>query len=59
MKEINDVLRISFDGLDPSEKEVFLNIACFFKGECKYVVLRIFDGCKLYPMCNIRVLCDR
>ncbi|KAJ9700934.1 hypothetical protein PVL29_006321 [Vitis rotundifolia] len=59
MKEINDVLRISFDGLDPSQKEVFLDIACFFKGECKDVVLRILDGCKLYPMCNIRVLCDR
>ncbi|XP_034675987.1 disease resistance protein RPV1-like [Vitis riparia] len=35
MKKINDVLRISFDGLDPSQKEVFLDIACFFKGECK------------------------
>ncbi|XP_034676870.1 disease resistance protein RPV1-like isoform X2 [Vitis riparia] len=59
MKEINDVLRISFDGLDPSQKEVFLDIACFFKGECKDVVLRILDGCKLNPMWNIRVLCDR
>ncbi|XP_034674134.1 disease resistance protein RPV1-like [Vitis riparia] len=59
MKEINDVLRISFDGLDSSQKEVFLDIACFFKGECEDVVLRILDGCKLDPMYNIRVLRDR
>ncbi|XP_019071921.1 disease resistance protein RPV1-like [Vitis vinifera] len=59
MKEINDVLRISFDGLDPSQKEVFLDIACFFKDECKYFVSRILDGCNLFATCNIRVLCDR
>ncbi|RVW37490.1 TMV resistance protein N [Vitis vinifera] len=59
MKEINDVLRISFDGLDPSQKEVFLDIACFFKGECKDFVSRILDGCNLFATCNIRVLHDR
>ena len=59
MKDIYDVLRISFDGLDNSQKEVFLDIACFFEGEREDFVLRILDGCNLYPMCNIRVLCDR
>ncbi|XP_034709687.1 disease resistance protein RPV1-like [Vitis riparia] len=59
MKEINDVLRISFDGLDPSQKEVFLDIACFFKGERKDFVSRILDGCNLFATCNIRVLRDR
>ncbi|KAL6311265.1 hypothetical protein AAG906_016232 [Vitis piasezkii] len=45
MKEINDVLRISFDGLDSSQKEVFLDIACFFKGECKDVMsITILDN---------------
>ncbi|KAM1069989.1 hypothetical protein ACFX13_001897 [Malus domestica] len=29
---IQDVRRKSFDGLDNSEKDIFLDIACFFKG---------------------------
>ncbi|KAL6315302.1 hypothetical protein AAG906_000392 [Vitis piasezkii] len=58
-KEINDVLRISFDGLDNSQKEVFLDIACFFKGEREDFVSRILDGCNLHPIINIKDLCDR
>ncbi|KAL6316340.1 hypothetical protein AAG906_017975 [Vitis piasezkii] len=58
-KKINDVLRISFDGLDYFEKEVFLDIACFFKGEDKDSMLRILDGCNLFATYGIRVLCDR
>ena len=57
--EINDVLRISYDGLDQNEKEIFLDIACFFKGECQDVVLRILDDCNLFPECGMRVLRDR
>ena len=59
MPEINDVLRISFDGLQEHEKEVFLDIACFFKRGCKDSVLRILDACNLYATCGIKVLQDR
>ncbi|XP_039168941.1 TMV resistance protein N-like [Eucalyptus grandis] len=31
-KTINNVLKISYDGLEDNEKEIFLHIACFFKG---------------------------
>lgn len=31
--EIFSVLRMSFDGLDDYERDIFLDIACFFKGE--------------------------
>ncbi|XP_031286850.1 TMV resistance protein N-like [Pistacia vera] len=31
-KEILEVLQIGFDGLEESEKKIFLDIACFFKG---------------------------
>ncbi|XP_034677320.1 disease resistance protein RUN1-like [Vitis riparia] len=58
-KKINDVLRISFDGLDDSQQRVFLDIACFFKGECEDFVSRILDGCNLDPTINIKDLCDR
>ena len=30
-----DILQISFDGLTYTQKELFLDIACFFKGENK------------------------
>jgi hypothetical protein len=29
-RKIIDVLKISFDGLQEAEREIFLNIACFF-----------------------------
>ncbi|PPR83723.1 hypothetical protein GOBAR_AA36991 [Gossypium barbadense] len=32
-QDIQEVLKWSFDGLDCEEKEMFLDIACFFKGE--------------------------
>ncbi|XP_061357602.1 TMV resistance protein N-like [Gastrolobium bilobum] len=31
-KDIMDVLRISYDGLEEMEKEIFLDIVCFFNG---------------------------
>ena len=55
-RKINDVLRISFDGLEDSQKEVFLDIACFFRGEAEDSILRILDNC---AKCDIGVLHDR
>ncbi|KAJ9700903.1 hypothetical protein PVL29_006299 [Vitis rotundifolia] len=39
--EIHNVLRTSFDGLDDIDKGIFLDVACFFKGEDKEFVSRI------------------
>ncbi|KAL6315252.1 hypothetical protein AAG906_000331 [Vitis piasezkii] len=55
-RKINDVLKISLDGLDDSQMEVFLDIACFLKGEAKDCILRILDDHAEY---DIRVLHDR
>ena len=58
-KEINDLFRISIDKLDYFEKEVFLDIACFYKEVDKDFVLRILDSCDLYATCGMSVLLDR
>ncbi|KAL6316807.1 hypothetical protein AAG906_021107 [Vitis piasezkii] len=44
MKEIQDVLQVSYDRLDYKTKDIFLDIACFFKGEEREFVSRILDG---------------
>ncbi|KAK8272764.1 hypothetical protein V6Z12_D11G357700 [Gossypium hirsutum] len=55
-KEILDTLRISFDGLEEREKNIFLDIACFFNGEEKDLVMKVLDGCEFFPDIGIDVL---
>ncbi|KAJ9172955.1 hypothetical protein P3X46_016140 [Hevea brasiliensis] len=57
--EISDILQISFDGLEDIEKQIFLDIACFFKGKNKDWTTEILDSCGFYPDIGIRVLIDR
>ncbi|KAK8712382.1 hypothetical protein V6N13_147622 [Hibiscus sabdariffa] len=54
--EILDRLQISFDGLDEREKNIFLDIACFFNGKEKDFVMKILDGCEFFPDIGIDVL---
>ncbi|XP_061990795.1 disease resistance protein RPV1-like [Rosa rugosa] len=58
--KIREVLKISYDGLDDTEKEVFLDIACFFKGEHRDHVIQTLEAChsKLAEHC-INVLIDK
>ena len=56
--DIQNVLRISYDGLDDKQKEIFLDIACFFKGTDKNFVLRIFPE-DFYAESGIRELHDK
>ena len=58
-KDIMDVLRISFDGLEVMEKEIFLDIACFFDKESKTYVKKILDIRGFHPDIGIRVLIDK
>ncbi|KAG8479654.1 hypothetical protein CXB51_029382 [Gossypium anomalum] len=55
-KEIIDKLRISFDGLEEREKNIFLDIACFFNREKKDFVIKVLDGCEFFPDIGIDVL---
>ncbi|GKA05905.1 Toll/interleukin-1 receptor domain-containing protein [Tanacetum coccineum] len=52
--EIVDKLKISYDGLKPVEKELFLDIACFFRGEWKSDTMEIFDACGFHPEIGIK-----
>ncbi|KAM4075778.1 hypothetical protein ACJW30_12G014100 [Castanea mollissima] len=56
---ILNVLRISFHGLDETEKKIFLNIACFFNHMDKDNVLEILDSLELFPLIGLRVLVDK
>ncbi|MED6159264.1 hypothetical protein PIB30_040725 [Stylosanthes scabra] len=59
MREILDVLQISFNGLEPLEKELFLDIACFFNHKRKDYVAKVSKYRGLYPKIGIRVLVDK
>ncbi|KAI3745623.1 hypothetical protein L6452_08024 [Arctium lappa] len=57
--QIQRVLRISYDGLDFDQRNIFLDVSCFFKGEKKDYVMKVLDGCDLFSATNIRVLIDK
>ncbi|XP_039059060.1 TMV resistance protein N-like [Hibiscus syriacus] len=55
-KKIIDRLQISFDGLEETEKNIFLAITCFFNGDEKDFVMKVLDGCEFFPDIGIDVL---
>ncbi|KAG6628087.1 hypothetical protein CIPAW_15G176300 [Carya illinoinensis] len=58
-KNIQEVLCISYDGLDDNEKEIFLDIAFFFKGQHLDYVAKILDSCGFSPDNGIKRLIDK
>lgn len=58
-RKVQDILRISFDGLEENEKEIFLYIACFFKGEIMEYASKALRACDLHPVIGIAVLVDK
>jgi len=57
--KIQKILRISFDSLDSSTKEIFLDIAFFFVGMDKEYAIKILDGCNFFPGIGIPILIQR
>ncbi|KAH1083889.1 hypothetical protein J1N35_023650 [Gossypium stocksii] len=58
-QDIQNVLKWSFDGLDCEEKEMFLDIACFFKGKDRDHVTRVMDACYVSAHSGIENLIDK
>ncbi|KAL4616366.1 hypothetical protein ACB092_07G194800 [Castanea dentata] len=57
---ILQVLKISYDGLDPTQRDIFLDIACLFKGFYKEVIVDILQSSYFYdPLCDIEKLIDK
>ena len=58
-KDIHEILKVSYDGLRPTEKDIFLDVACFFKGRNKDNVAYVLDACNLYPTSGIPNLVNK
>ncbi|XP_076914659.1 disease resistance protein Roq1-like [Bidens hawaiensis] len=64
LKEIPDTdivekLKVSFDGLKSIEKELFLDISCFFRGVKKNIAIEILDACGFHPVIGVKVLIEK
>ncbi|KDP27361.1 hypothetical protein JCGZ_20185 [Jatropha curcas] len=58
--KIQKILKVSFDSLqDDHDKNLFLDVACFFTGMDKDYVFSILDGCKFYTVVGINNLIGR
>ncbi|CAL9022991.1 unnamed protein product [Prunus brigantina] len=58
-EKIDRVLRISYDGLGKHEKEIFLDIACFYKGRERNYVKELLDSRDFHGEAGINDLIDR
>ena len=58
-EDIQEILKVSYDGLEEIEKETFLDIACFFKEWYMDYVVDILDTCDLYPNFGIPILVNK
>nr|XP_028965508.1 TMV resistance protein N-like isoform X2 [Malus domestica] len=58
-EEIKKQFRLSIEGLDDTQKAIFLDISCFFIGWDKDYVTKVLDGCGFFATTGIRVLRER
>ncbi|XP_039157896.1 disease resistance protein RUN1-like isoform X2 [Eucalyptus grandis] len=58
-KSINNVLKISYEGLDENEKEIFLHISCFFRGWKREYTKKVLESCDLETTAGFEILVKR
>ena len=61
LEDIQKILRRSYEGLIENERNIFLDIACFFKGyDMSYNMIKdVLKACGLNPINGIRNLIDK
>ncbi|XP_009779694.1 TMV resistance protein N-like [Nicotiana sylvestris] len=57
--KIVEKLKISYDGLEPIQQKMFLDIACFFRGRSKGYAMQILESCHSGIEYGLRVLIDK
>lgn len=57
--KIFNVLKLSYDGLDNEQKDIFLDIACFYRGETRKCVVQTLDCFGFSTRIGMDVLQDR
>ncbi|XP_049379053.1 TMV resistance protein N-like [Solanum stenotomum] len=57
--KIVEKLKISYDGLEPEEQKIFLDIACFFRGHERKQVMKIVESCDFGAEYILDVLIDK
>ncbi|AES76548.1 LRR and NB-ARC domain disease resistance protein [Medicago truncatula] len=57
--DVMDVLQLSFDGLNHTEKELFLDIVCFFNSWTEKRVKNILNCCGFHADIGLKVLIDK
>ncbi|CAI0421310.1 unnamed protein product [Linum tenue] len=53
---VHEILKISYNDLTPAEKDIFLDIACFFVGKTKELPFYMWNDCKFYPESSVSSL---
>uniref|UniRef100_M1BF49 NL27 n=1 Tax=Solanum tuberosum TaxID=4113 RepID=M1BF49_SOLTU len=57
--EIVEKLKISYDGLETIQRDVFLHIACFLRGQTKEYIMQILESCYAGAAIELSVLIDK
>ncbi|KAL3745332.1 hypothetical protein ACJRO7_014439 [Eucalyptus globulus] len=55
-KKVQEKLKISYEALTHEQKQIFLDIACFFIGIDRRIVTYMWDACDFFPEEGIEVL---
>ncbi|XP_039166081.1 disease resistance protein RUN1-like [Eucalyptus grandis] len=55
-RDVQRTLKISYDALEPTQKEIFLDIACFLIGKNSKFASYMWEDCGLFPYIGIKEL---
>ena len=58
-RDVQNILRVSYDSLETNEKEIFLDIACFFKGCPLRYITNMLEARGFHPKYGTRVLREK